>query len=63
MANVVLNKQLDAKLDELMERPNNKYNRGILHGFLLALTTEGRLDDNEAIELLEKFGEKEEVGA
>ena len=63
MANRVLNKQLNEKLDGLLKRPNNRYNRGILHGFLLALTTEGRLDNDEAIAILDEFREKEEVEA
>ena len=58
MAGRVLNKIVDAKLEEIMRRPNNEYNRGILHGFLLALTTEGRLDNYEAIDILEEFGRK-----
>lgn len=58
MAGRVLNKIVDAKLEELLQRPNNEYNRGILHGFLLALTTEGRLDTYEAIDILEEFGRK-----
>lgn len=40
----MVNKVLQAKLDELLARPNTTYNRGILHGFLLAMTTENRLD-------------------
>lgn len=58
MAGRVLNKVVDAKLEEILQRPNNEYNRGILHGFLLALTTEGKLDNYEAFELLEEFGRK-----
>ena len=58
MTGRVLNRQLDAKLEELIQRPNNEYNRGILHGFLLALTTEGKLDNYEAVDVLEEFGRK-----
>ena len=58
MAGRVLNKQLDAKLEELLNRPNNEYNRGILHGFLLALTTEHKIENYEAIDILEEFGRK-----
>lgn len=58
----MVNKKLQDKLDELMTRPNTTYNRGILHGFLLALTTEDRIDGQEAIGLLEKFGERDSVG-
>ena len=58
----MVNKKLQYKLDELMTRPNTTYNRGILHGFLLALVTENRIDGQEAIELLEKFGQRDLVG-
>lgn len=51
----MVNKVLQAKLDELMDRPNNEYNRGILHGFLLALVAEGRFEGTEALEYLDKF--------
>lgn len=57
----MVNKQLTNKLNELMERPNTEYNRGILHGFLLALATEGRIDNYEAVEYLEKFMQKGEL--
>lgn len=59
MAGRVLNKVVDAKLEEILQRPNNEYNRGILHGFLLALMTEGKIDNNEALEILAEFGRKE----
>ena len=61
MANRVLNKQLNAKLEELRDRPNTTYNRGILHGFLLAIMTEGKIDRSEAQDILEQFGEKPTV--
>lgn len=57
----MVNKVLVNKLDELMTRPNNRYNRGILHGFLLALITEGRMDNNEAMDYLERFNAREEA--
>jgi len=59
MAGRVLNRKLDAKLEELLKRPNNEYNRGILHGFLLALATEGKIDTYEAMDILEEFRTKE----
>ena len=58
MAGRVLNKQLDAKLEEIMQRPNNEYNRGLLHGFLLALTTTGRLENYEALDIIDEFRAK-----
>ena len=58
----MVNKVLTTKLDELMERPNTTYNRGILHGFLLALIAEGRLENYEALEYLDKFREKADMG-
>ena len=54
----MLNKVLQAKLDELIDRPNTEYNRGVLHGFLLAMTTERRLDSDEALDYLYRFREK-----
>lgn len=56
----MLNKVLQAKLDELMDRPNNRYTRGILHGFLLAMTTENRISNEEALAYMYTFAEKEE---
>lgn len=58
MAGRILNRQLDAKLEELIQRPNNEYNRGVLHGFLLAMNTQGKIDNYEAVEILEEFGRK-----
>ena len=56
----MITKVLEARLEELKSRPNNTYNRGILHGFLLALTTEERLGNFEAINILDEFRAKEE---
>lgn len=56
----MVNKVLEAKLNELMERPNNAYTRGVLHGFLLALTTENRMDNDEALDYLDRFRAREE---
>lgn len=41
------------KLQEFSDRPNNQYTRGILHGYLLCLTTEGIITKDDAVEILD----------
>ena len=45
-------------LKYIIGKTNNSYNRGILHGFLLALTTDGVISNYEAISILEQFYEE-----
>ena len=44
-----------AMLIQITRRPNTEYNRGIIHGYLFALTTQGIINNSEAIALLEQI--------
>lgn len=48
----------DANLSMLRSfnrRANNKYNRGVLHGYLLALSVQGVIDNADAIYILDQI--------
>ena len=45
-------------LEHIIGKVNNCYNRGTLHGFLLALTTDDVISNYEAISILEQFYEE-----
>ena len=45
-------------LKYIIGKVDTKYNRGTLHGFLLALTTDGVISNYEAISILEQFYEE-----
>ncbi len=42
-------------LETLCERDNTEYNRGVLHGYLLTLTTIGVISGGEAIDILDQI--------
>lgn len=44
-----------AMLSDFKNRANNRYNRGVLHGYLLALSTQGIIDNADAIDILEQI--------
>lgn len=46
---------LAERLQDFKKRPNIEYTRGILHGFLLALTVQGIIDNADALEILEQL--------
>lgn len=43
-----------AMILDLTRRPNIPYNRGVLHGYLLSLTTLGIITGDEAISILDQ---------
>ena len=43
------------KLLEITTRPNNEYNRGVLHGFLFTLTMQDIITGDEGIAILEQI--------
>lgn len=40
------------------KRSNNRYTRGMLHGYLLCLTMQGVIEKREALEILEQLQER-----
>ena len=44
-----------ALLYDFKNRANNRYNRGILHGYLLALSTQGIIDNGDALDILDQL--------
>lgn len=52
-------KEVVNKLTELAGRtPTDAYNRGILHGFLLALSLKGIIDNEDALDILCEYREE-----
>ena len=47
-----------AMLIDLTKRENNRYRRGIIHGYLLALTVQGIIDNEDALEILDQIDKK-----
>lgn len=44
-----------AMLIDLIKRENNRYRRGILHGYLLALTVQGIINNDDALGILDQI--------
>ena len=42
-------------LDIITKRPNTEYNRGVVHGYLLTLSTEGIIGGDDALSILEQI--------
>ena len=42
-------------LDDFRNRDNSRYTRGIVHGYLLALLTQGIIDNDDAIDILDQL--------
>ena len=48
-------------LDRLIlqsEKVNNRYNRGVLHGYLLVLTIQDIISNDEAVEILDQIDKR-----
>lgn len=42
-------------LETIANRQNTEYNRGVVHGYLLTLTTTGVIDGKDAFSILEQI--------
>ena len=49
---------VEVMLSDIISRPNTTYNRGILHGYLLALTTEDIIDSDDAMAIFDQIIER-----
>ena len=47
-------------LEDFKNRYNNRYTRCVIHGYLLALSTQGIIDNDDALDILEQIKRTED---